>query len=86
MIAEGEQVVVEWTHRGVHRCLYDGIPATGKIITGNVFLRDLKLLDAVTVDAAGQPGRGRAGQALPRHRPGGDPLLPHGQMDPAHHG
>ena len=53
MIAEGDQVVTEWTHRGVHRGLYDGIPATGKIITGNVFLRDLKLLDAVTVDAAG---------------------------------
>ena len=57
MVAEGDQVVVEWTHRGVHRGvhrgLYDGIPATGKTITGNVFLRDLKLLDAVTVDAAG---------------------------------
>ena len=53
MIAEGDQVVVEWTHRGTHSGLYDGIPATGKIITGNVFLRDLKLLDAVTVDAAG---------------------------------
>ena len=68
MIAEGEQVVVEWTHRGVHRGLYDGIPATGKTITGNVFLRDLKLLDAVTVDVPGN----RVAIALDKLYPGID--------------
>ena len=68
MIAEGEQLVVEWTHRDVHRGLYDGIPATGKTITGNVFLRDLKLLDAVTVDVPGN----RVAVALDKLYPGID--------------
>ena len=68
MIAEGEQVAVEGTHRGVLRGLYDGIPATGKTITGNVFLRDLKLLDAVTVDVPGN----RVAVALDKLYPGID--------------
>lgn len=34
MIAEGEQVVVEWTFRGTHLGPYQGIPPTGKIISG----------------------------------------------------
>ena len=55
-------------------------------LAGYVFRRDLKLLDAVILDAAGQPGRGRAGQALPRHRSGRNALVSHGQVDQAHHG
>jgi predicted ester cyclase/SAM-dependent methyltransferase len=35
LLAEGDQVVLEWTHRGVHLGVYDGIPPTGKTITGS---------------------------------------------------
>ncbi len=41
--------------------------ATLDELAGYVFLRDLKLLDAVTVDTAGNQVAGRARQALPRH-------------------
>lgn len=34
MIAEGDQVVMEWTYRGVHRGTYEGIPPTGRAIHG----------------------------------------------------
>jgi predicted ester cyclase len=29
MLAEGEQVVVEWTHRGTQAGVYEGLPPTG---------------------------------------------------------
>ena len=35
MIAEGEQVMVEWTHRGTHLGEDDGIAPTGKVMSGH---------------------------------------------------
>jgi predicted ester cyclase len=35
MIAEGDQVVVEWSHTGVHQGMYDGVGPTGRTITGH---------------------------------------------------
>ena len=50
MVAEGEQVVVEWSHTGVHNGVYDGLPPTGKTITGSAIsiyrLRDGQIVDA----------------------------------------
>ena len=50
MVAEGEQVVVEWSHSGVHNGVYDGLPPTGKTITGSAIsiyrLRDGQIVDA----------------------------------------
>lgn len=50
MVAEGEQVVVEWSHRGVHRGEYDGMPPTGKTVTSRAIsiyrVRDGQILDA----------------------------------------
>ena len=63
MIAEGEQVVVEWTHRGVHRGLYDGIPATGKTITGKA-ISIYRVIDGQITDARGIWDRGEIWQQL----------------------
>ena len=63
MIAEGEQVVVEWTHRGVHCGLYDGIPATGKTITGNA-ISIYRVIDGRITDARGIWDRGEVWQQL----------------------
>jgi steroid delta-isomerase-like uncharacterized protein len=52
MVAEGEQVVLEWTHRGVHRGLYDGIAATGKTITGNA-ISIYRVINGQITDARG---------------------------------
>ena len=50
MVAEGEQVVVEWSHTGVHNGVYNGLPPTGKTITGSAIsiyrLRDGQIVDA----------------------------------------
>jgi steroid delta-isomerase-like uncharacterized protein len=50
MVAEGEQVVVEWSHTGVHNGVYDGLPPTGKTITGSAIsiyrLRDGQIVEA----------------------------------------
>lgn len=34
ILAEGDQVAVEWTFRGVHRGVFHSLPATGKAISG----------------------------------------------------
>ena len=34
MVAELDKVVVVWQYRGTHRGVYEGIPPTGKVITG----------------------------------------------------
>lgn len=50
MVAEGEQVVVEWSHTGVHNGVYEGLPPTGKTITGSAIsiyrLRDGQIVEA----------------------------------------
>lgn len=50
MVAEGEQVVVEWSHTGVHSGVYDGLPPTGKTVTGSAIsiyrVRDGQIVDA----------------------------------------
>ena len=50
MVAEGEQVVVEWSHTGVHNGVYNGLPPTGKTITGSAIsiyrLRDGQIVEA----------------------------------------
>lgn len=50
IVAEGEQVVVEWTYRGTHRGVYQGIKPTGKEIYGRAIsiyrLRDGQIVDA----------------------------------------
>ena len=34
MIAEGDKVVVAWRYRGTHQGDYEGLPPTGKVISG----------------------------------------------------
>ena len=63
MIAEGGQVVVEWTHRGTHSGLYDGIPATGKTITGTA-ISIYRVIDGRITDARGIWDRGEVWQQL----------------------
>ncbi len=63
MIAEGEQVVVEWTHRGVHIGLYDGIPATGKTITGNA-ISIYRVINGQITDARGISDQSEVWQQL----------------------
>ena len=52
MIAEGEQVVVEWTHRGVQKGLYQGIPPTNKTITGYA-VTIYRVVNGQIIDARG---------------------------------
>ncbi|MFZ2096984.1 MAG: ester cyclase [Anaerolineales bacterium] len=35
IIAEGDQLVLEWTHQGTHLGVYGGLPPTGKVIRGH---------------------------------------------------
>jgi len=63
MIAEGDQVVVEWTHRGTHSGLYDGIPATGKTITGTA-ISIYRVIDGRITEARGIWDRGEVWQQL----------------------
>jgi predicted ester cyclase len=34
MIAEGDKVVLVWSHQGTHQGVYEGVPPTGKVIIG----------------------------------------------------
>ena len=52
MIAEGDQVMVEWTHTGTHRGEYDGVAPTGKTITGHI-ISVYRVIDGRIVDARG---------------------------------
>jgi ketosteroid isomerase-like protein len=63
MIAEGDQVVVEWSHRGVHRGPYDGIPPTGKTITGRA-ISIYRVIDGRITDARGIWDRGEVLEQL----------------------
>jgi steroid delta-isomerase-like uncharacterized protein len=63
MIAEGEQVVVEWSHRGTHAGPYDGVPATGKVITGRA-ISVYRVVDGKIADARGIWDRGEVWQQL----------------------
>ena len=63
ILAEGDQVMVEWTHRGVHSGVYDGIPPTGKTITGRA-ISIYRVQDGQIVDARGIWDRGEIWQQL----------------------
>src|SRR5205809_574416 len=52
MIAEGDQVVVEWSHRGVHRGPYHGVAPTGKTITGRA-ISIYRVVDGLIAGARG---------------------------------
>jgi steroid delta-isomerase-like uncharacterized protein len=63
MIAEGEQVVVEWSHRGTHAGPYEGVPATGKVITGRA-ISVYRVVEGKITDARGIWDRGEVWQQL----------------------
>jgi lactoylglutathione lyase len=52
MVAEGDQVVVEWTHRGTHTGMYNSLPPTGKMVTGRA-ISIYRVKDSQIVDAHG---------------------------------
>jgi len=75
MIAEGEQVVVEWSHRGTHAGPYEGVPATGKVVTGRA-ISVYRVVDGKITDARGVWDRGEVWQQLglsPDGEPGPTP-------------
>jgi predicted ester cyclase len=57
MIAEGEQVVLEWTHRGTHLGVYDGLTPSGKTVSGHA-ISVYHLVDGQTSEARGIWDRG----------------------------
>ncbi len=63
MLAEGDQVVVEWTHRGIHRGVYDGLPPTGRTITGRA-ISIYRVRDGQIVEARGIWDQGEVWQQL----------------------
>jgi steroid delta-isomerase-like uncharacterized protein len=63
LIAEGHQVVLEWTHHGTHLGLYDGLPPTGKVITGHA-ISIYRLENGQICDARGIWDRGEVWQQL----------------------
>jgi steroid delta-isomerase-like uncharacterized protein len=71
MIAEGEQVVVEWTHSGTHAGPYDGVPATGKVVTGRA-ISVYRVVGGKITNARGIWDRGEVWQQLGLI-PGGGP-------------
>jgi steroid delta-isomerase-like uncharacterized protein len=73
MIAEGDQVVVEWSHRGTHAGLYEGVPPTGKFVTGRA-ISVYRVVDGKIADARGIWDRGEVWQQLG--------LLPDGEPGP----
>ena len=63
LLAEGDQVMLEWTHRGTHLGEYDGIPPTGKTITGSA-LSIYQVRDGKIVAARGESDRVEIWQQL----------------------
>ncbi len=63
MLAEGDQVVVEWTHRGIHRGVYNGLPPTGRTITGRA-ISIYRVRDGQIVEARGIWDQGEVWQQL----------------------
>jgi len=53
MIAEGDEVVLVWKHKGTHQGVYEGIAPTGRVITGEAIsiyrLEKGKIADAYGV-------------------------------------
>src|SRR5579859_7776603 len=52
MVAEADQVVVEWTYRGTHQGVYRGLPPTGKTIEDHS-ISIYRQTDGQIVDARG---------------------------------
>jgi len=63
ILAEGDQVAVEWSYRGVHRGVYKGYPPTGKAISGKA-ISIYRLKDRKIIDARGIWDRGELWQQL----------------------
>jgi predicted ester cyclase len=52
LIAEGDKVVLVWSHRGTHLGDYEGVPPTGKIILGR-HISIYRLFNGQIIDADG---------------------------------
>ena len=63
MIAEGNQVVVEWTHTGTHLGSYYGVPPSNRTIVGHC-ISIYRLRDGQIVGARGMWDRGEIWQQL----------------------
>ena len=63
ILAEGDQVAVEWSYRGVHRGAYESYPPTGKAISGKA-ISIYRLKDRKIIDARGIWDRGELWQQL----------------------
>jgi steroid delta-isomerase-like uncharacterized protein len=63
MVTEGEQVVVEWSHRGTHVGPYEGVPATRKVVTGRA-ISVYRVVNGKITDARGISDRGEIWQQL----------------------
>jgi steroid delta-isomerase-like uncharacterized protein len=63
VLADGDQVVVEWTHRGLHRGVYEGLPPTAKTITRRA-ISIYRVREGQIVDARGIWDRGDVWQQL----------------------
>ncbi len=63
LISEGDQVVVEWTHTGVHRGTYDGVAPTGRTVTGHA-ITIYRIVDGRITAARGIWDRGEVWQQL----------------------
>jgi steroid delta-isomerase-like uncharacterized protein len=63
VISEGKYVAVKWTHSGTHLGKYDGIPPTGKKITGRA-ITIYRLINGQIADADGIWDRGDVWQQL----------------------
>ena len=63
MVAEDDQVVVEWAHTGTHLGDYYGVPASNKTIVGHC-ISIHRLREGRIVDARGMWDRGEIWQQL----------------------
>lgn len=63
LIAEGDQVVVEWAYRGRHVRPYDGVASTGKAISG-MALSIYRIVAGRSVDGRGVWHQGEVWQQL----------------------